>query len=778
MKKVFTFFAAMTLLASAGFAQSAHRHVPMTKADRNATVAPRLHKQNTAAASIKAAGDTVSTFPWTEGFENTTVQGFTYIDNDGDGFNWERKTSSTDRFSCHSGDGVIVSASYDADSENPLNSDNWMILPAFTLPADASEFNLSWFEMGQDANYAAETYSVYISTTGRQMADFTAAALTSTATGAWVKKIVSLADYAGQTIFIAFRHQCTDMFYLNIDDIRVGGAEVPEVTVDGPASVELNTAATFTATGASTFAWTVDGEAQTETSATLAYTFTTTGNHTVVASATNSAGTGSDSVVVEVYDCSEAITAMPWFESFDGNTNCWRLLVADTIDRGFQIAASSGYDDSFCLFGNYSDDVNTNQWAISPMITLPADADNFILKYYVSMRDWEGVQSHYQVRITTVSDPDTSDFTTILVNEEGNTTGQWVPRTVSMADYAGQTIRLAFRNITPVTGDAMAFDAIYVGQPLPPDMTLAGPENAIMDEPATWTANTDVTTVEWTIDGTVDSETGLTLSHAFTTAGSHTIVATATNVAGSTSDTITVQVIDCSQLIEAPHTFDLATEYGLCWNNPQQGWDTINLDGTYHLYSMSNYNGWFDLNPDNWVFTPNITMPASGSYEIAWDVMPYAAQLPTDHYGVYLVHGGDTTLLREETLNANITAPSSRAATLPAGTTGEFKIAFRHYETTGGYVLLVSNIRVVEAGTTGIDDVENAQVAVYPNPANNMVMVEAENVNLVQVMDINGRVVLSSERAGRLDVSGLAAGVYVVRVVCADGVSTIKIVKE
>jgi hypothetical protein len=59
-----------------------------------------------------------------------------------------------------------------------------------------------------------------------------------------------------------------------------------------------------------------------------------------------------------------------------------------------------------------------------------------------------------------------------------------------------------------------------------------------------------------------------------------------------------------------------------------------------------------------------------------------------------------------------------------------------------------------------------------------MIMVEAENVNLVQVMDINGRVVLGSERAGRLDVSGLAAGVYVVRVVCADGVSTTKIVKE
>lgn len=776
MKKVFTFFAAMTLLASVGFAQSAHRHVPMTKAERNAVVAPRLLKQNNAAVSSKAAGDTVSTFPWTEGFENGSALGFTFVDNDGDGFNWDLPTSN---FNTHSGSGVAVSASYDNDNQVALNSDNWMILPAFTIPTDASEFNISWFERGQDANYAAETYTVYISTTGRQVSDFTTVALNSTATDSWVKKTVSLADYAGQTIFIAFRHQCTDMFYLNIDDIRVGGAEAPEVTVDGPWSVEINTPATFSADGASTFAWTVDGDAQSETSATLTYTFTTVGNHTVVASATNSAGTGSDSIVVNVYDCSEAITAMPWFESFSGNTDCWRFLVADTIDRGFQIAANGGYDDAFSLFGNYSDDVNTNQWAISPMITLPADADNYILKYYVAMRDWEGVQTHYQVRITTVSDPDTSDFATILVNETGDNEGNWDPRAVSLGDYAGQTIRLAFHNITPVTGDAMAFDAIYVGQPLAPDMAIAGPSTAIMNEASTWTATTDVTTVEWTIDGTVDSETGLTLNYAFTTAGSHTIVATATNNAGTSSDTINVDVVDCSQLIEAPHTFDLATEYSLCWNNPQQGWDTINLDGTYHLYSMSNLYGWFDLDPDNWIYTPTMTMPASGSFDVAWDVMPYAAELPSDNYGVYLVQGENATLLHLETLNAGITAPSTRVATIPAGTTGEFKIAFRHFETTGGYVLLVSNIKVVESGSvTGIDDVENAQVAVYPNPASDMIMVEAENVNLVQVLDINGRVVLSSERAGRLDVSALASGVYVVRVVCADGVSTTKIVKE
>ena len=761
MKKVFTLLAAMTLLASVGFAQSAHRHVPMFKADRNATVAPRLFKQHNTTLNTKAAGDTVSTFPWTEGFENATAQGFTFVDNDGDGFNWERVTNSVDRFTCHNGDGVIVSASYDNEGEVALTSDNWMILPAITLPSDASEFNLSWFEMGQDAGYSAETYSVYICTTGRQVSNFTAsnAVLNSTATASWVKKYISLADYAGQTIYIAFRHQCTDMFYLNIDDIRVGGAEPPEVLVSGPQNAEINTEVSFTATGATTFTWTVDGTAQSATGDVLSYTFATAGNHTVVASATNSAGTGSDSIIVNVFDCSQAITAMPWTESFDGNTDCWRFLVADSLDHGFAISANGGYDDSFCLFGAYSDDVNTDQWAISPKVTLPAEATDYILKFYVVMRDWEGVQTHYQVRITTDEDADTSDFTTILRDETGDNQGVFAPRTISLGDYAGQTVRIAFHNITPITGDAMAIDAIYIGVPLAPDMVLSGPENAIMNEESTWIASTDATTVEWNIDGSVINENGLTLNYAFPTAGSHTIIATATNNAGSNSDTIVVNVVDCSHTYDVPHTFDLATEFGLCWNNPEGGWDTIGMNGTYYLYSMSNLYGIFDINPDNWIYTPNLSMPASGSYEIAWDVMPYERQLPADHYGVYLVQNGNATLLRQETLTANITSPASRAVAIPADVTGNFKIAFRHFETTGGYVILVNNIRVVAAGTTGIDDVQNANVAVYPNPASDMLMVEAENVNLVQVLDINGRVVLSSERAGGLDVSALASGV-------------------
>ena len=47
--------------------------------------------------------------------------------------------------------------------------------------------------------------------------------------GNWYQYTVDLSDYAGEQIYIAIRHfNCTDMFYLNIDDIELSnGAKSP-----------------------------------------------------------------------------------------------------------------------------------------------------------------------------------------------------------------------------------------------------------------------------------------------------------------------------------------------------------------------------------------------------------------------------------------------------------------------------------------------------------------------------------------------------------------------
>ncbi len=53
----------------------------------------------------------------------------------------------------------------------------------------------------------------------------------------------------------------------------------------------------------------------------------------------------------------------------------------------------------------------------------------------------------------------------------------------------------------------------------------------------------------------------------------------------------------------------------------------------------------------------------------------------------------------------------------------------------------------------------------------------AEGVSRVQVLDAAGRVVVEGTEAGRYDIGSLAAGSYLVRVVCAEGVATRRIVK-
>ena len=777
MKKVFTLLAAMVLMGSMCIAQTAQRNYAVKSFNKmKHSVKPAAANF---AASPKAAGDTIASFPWTEGFENGTPAGFSFIDNDGDGQGWFVTTRSGANMTPNSGDGLVTSASWTQDLQ-ALTPDNWMILPTITLPADASDFTISWYEAGQDANYAAEYYSVYVSA-GRTVADFTAttAVYSGTSTGAYVKKTVSLANYAGQTVNIAFRHHnITDMFMLNIDDIRIGGGEAPEVAIDGPTAVELGTEVSFTASGATTFAWSVDGTQQSETGSTLTYTFTTVGEHSVVASASNANGSSSDTLTVTVYDCSSAITAMPWEESFEGNTDCWQFVTVDTTSTGFSIYNQSAHTGTNSLLGAYSDDSDVDQWAISPMITLPSDASNLILKYYVLMTEWEGVQTEYEVRIATVTDNNisTSDFTTLLFTESG-ANEDFVPRSVSLANYAGQTVRIAFRNITAQEGDAMLIDDIYVGAPLVPDLILDGPEQVRINEPYTFTASSDAESLVWTVDGNTQSATGSELTYTFTTTGTHTVEVSATNDAGTASAEMQVEAIECTTQ-DMPFTFDLSQEFSLCWDMRGDGWSTIDMESEHCMYSMSNLYGIFDLDPDNWVISPSIAMPATGEYEISYKVRAYEPSLPTDHYGVYVISGDEETLLFEETLDASMTTWRSRFVTIPSTVSGDFKVAFRHFNTTGGYVILVTDVKV-DAVTEheGIENANESSIAVYPNPAHNMVNVEGDGIVSVQIIDINGRTAIDAT-AGSIDISSLANGIYFVRTIANDGVYTTKIIKR
>lgn len=188
--------------------------------------------------------DGVTEFPWVADFESATgYDCWTFIDADGDGFNWNTNylrdsEDENGNFRGHNNShGLVGSASW-SQGVGALTPDDWMILPAMTLPENSS-FILSWFAKGQDAQYAQEYYSVYISTTGKEISNFTNTVYNGTSTANWEGHNVDLSQYAGQTIYIAFRHHnVTDMFYLDIDDIKISTESVQGI--DDVMGVSLN----------------------------------------------------------------------------------------------------------------------------------------------------------------------------------------------------------------------------------------------------------------------------------------------------------------------------------------------------------------------------------------------------------------------------------------------------------------------------------------------------------------------------------------------------------
>lgn len=145
---------------------------------------------------------------------------------------------------------------------------------------------------------------------------------------------------------------------------------------------------------------------------------------------------------------------------------------------------------------------------------------------------------------------------------------------------------------------------------------------------------------------------------------------------------------------------------------------------------------------------------------------------------------GTLFIAGEGSVNAGESTDVSYDLTGFVGT--EVRLLFLHEgEVTEGLGFLVFDDIVVTEGVMGTDSHLASTFSVYPNPATNVVnVVNAENilVNDITVTDLNGRTVKSAKFNGvadaQVNVSDLAAGVYMVTISSDKGATTKKIVKN
>lgn len=87
------------------------------------------------------------------------------------------------------------------------------------------------------------------------------------------------------------------------------------------------------------------------------------------------------------------------------------------------------------------------------------------------------------------------------------------------------------------------------------------------------------------------------------------------------------------------------------------------------------------------------------------------------------------------------------------------------------------------AVATSIDEVNNIEVSIFPNPAQNDLIVHCNGITKLELFDLAGKQVLTQDfnsvyNGAKLNVSTLEKGTYVLRITSSDGVATKKVVVD
>lgn len=163
-----------------------------------------------------------------ENFNNGLPSTWTAIDADGDGYNWVSydqswfATNGTGEPFGTDGSNCMVSASF-INGINELNTDNYLVMPKLYIE-DGSKLT---YKIGSYQAQYADSYEVVVGTMANGAFTITKTLLSEVASSGYsdgnglVNKTIDLSELKGQSVYIAFRHHCTDCYWIILEDVKV-----------------------------------------------------------------------------------------------------------------------------------------------------------------------------------------------------------------------------------------------------------------------------------------------------------------------------------------------------------------------------------------------------------------------------------------------------------------------------------------------------------------------------------------------------------------------------
>ena len=743
-----------------------------------------------------------------EGFENIgrTFAGSEWklVDADGDGYPWYVYGTDDDpTLNPHGGARFATSFSWYV---NPLKPDNWLISPSISL---TNKNMLEYYVCALDASYPSEHYGVYISTTNTNLGSFTLLTEeTLTASqgykvsgdvkegvsrindkpeyvqGGWCRRTIDLSAYAGQTVYIAFRHfDCTNMYWLSLDDVTVFVAgEVPPHTFNVYADDALiasnlpETTLSYNLTGVTpgehtycvkvvyesgaiespatcktvtvfelgdphlpvvnlrgstneyegTLYWDEPKHAQT-----LKYNTYESGSYNTIG--TNSAADFDIAMRFTPEDLKSAkgllLTKVSFIPVLSKTTTAYSIRVWLGGDWNSRNAGTMVVDQ---IIPSH----NANLWNEITLDTpVPIDGTQEL---------WIGVRCN-----TTSGRPASMEKFGAIDNEKGNLMfyqGGWHTAT-DLGGFSGNWIINAFATYhqgldaiparrLPVLKDEE--NRICTGQ-----LGIGG-ENAILSPQQAPPVILTVEKYEISRDGVLlDETTELTYTDMVNASGTYNYAVTAVYEDGVSSEPVSIDLTYLSECDNAPaNVTAIRTDnvVSIDWNftpveitvfseNFENGiptsWGNIDVNGDGNKWfpnlgdglnggncviSESYISGFGAVRPNNWLISPAISI--SNGNRLNYYITPADASYPAEHYGVFISTTGTTiasfgtTPLFQETLQAPA-AWQKRTIDLSAYSGQTVYIAFRHYNSTDQFQILLDNISITKENEPVFNVYEN-----------------------------------------------------------------------
>jgi hypothetical protein len=516
------------------------------------------------------------------------------------------------------------------------------------------------------------------------------------------------------------------------------------------------------------------------------------------------------------------------WRTYDVDGDGWNWL----YDSYSEAMLSYSYDTD-----NYNP-ITPIDYLITPKITIPSTGANLSFNAW-AVDDWFPYD-HYFIRVSPSGSDDVDSFyTTIYYDSVPD-----VPQNyqVSLAQFAGQQIRIAFVHVDTVDYWAMAIDDVEVFSLDSVDLAVTGTNViGVSTSSASATITADVEnlgfatinnlTVYCDVNGTVTNTTIASLANSQTATASFTSInfsntgtynikfyVAVPGDADNSNDTLsTVTVVAPAASItwdfegdtNLPAGFTVgrydngtAVSSGLFPNN--EAWNVVDVDEYFSGDFMQGLDGgtnvamaqdWFDENdeyktayPSNrWLITPQVRL-TSGNYFV-WDAISYEdPYLETYRVRISTTNTDTASFTILTTINEEDGLAWQRHAVDLSAYAGQDVYIAIQLISDDMNMLWVDNLKIAGPATLvsdepeppeGLTTADGSDINVYPNPTTGVITVAASNITRIEVIDAMGRVAMTQNgSANTMNISALAEGIYTLRVTTENGVSMKRIVKK